>query len=157
MARRFYVRVYIHLIWRTKHSRSLLSRPVEDHVHRCLREFGKEMGLRPLGVNSAWDHTHSLFGWNSTVALSTAVKRLKGRTSCEWNKKIDAGDIEGPRLEWQRGYGAVSIHRSDIKATLRYIDRQKRHHAQPTCDCLWREFEATKFDEHDDQSEQCAP
>ena len=110
-----------------------------------------------MAVNSAWNHTHSLFGWNATVALSAAVKKLKGKTSYDWNQKVCAGIAVGPRLKWQRGYGAVSIHRNEIKATMRYIDRQKHHHAKPNNHNLRHDFETTEFDEIDDPKRQRTP
>ncbi len=43
------------------------------------------------------------------------------------------------------GYGAVGIDHIDIRGIVRYIARQKYHHAQTTMDNRWREFEAIKF------------
>jgi putative transposase len=52
------------------------------------------------------------------------VGQLKGATSFRINKEIQ------PRfkLQWQEGYGVVSLRKEEIEKVSRYIDRQEDHH-----------------------------
>ncbi len=123
-----YINVYVHLVWKTKFSKALLRGDLEQFVHSNIRQLGKELGLTVLAVNSAWNHVHSLYGWHPRVCIDSAAQMLKGRTSHDWNARLDAGLENGPRLKWQVGYGAVSIRQSEITAVVNYIERQKHHH-----------------------------
>jgi REP element-mobilizing transposase RayT len=127
MAHRFF-QVYIHLVWRTKFNRPVLTGELELFVHRQMRTLGTSLKLDPLAVNSAWNHTHSLFGWHPSVAIADAVRQMKSCIASEWNAGVDAGIYKGPRLEWQVGYGAISIRRCAIPIVARYIENQKEHH-----------------------------
>jgi putative transposase len=128
MARRFF-QVYIHLIWHTKSNKPVLKGALESFVHQRMRFYGEELGLKPLGINSAWNHTHSLFAWHPCVAIADAVRELKSRVSTEWNAGVEQGIYNGPNLQWQLGYGALSIRQHQIPTVVAYIDNQKIHHA----------------------------
>ena len=39
---------------------------------------------------------------------------------------------EHARFQWQRGYGAFSVSRSNVSAVARYIEQQKIHHRKAT-------------------------
>jgi putative transposase len=123
------IQVYIHFNWHTRHNAPIISGALERYIHRTMRDIAEDLGLLPLAINSAWNHTHSLYGWSTTVTIEDAVRELKSKTSRGWNDMVRAGEVEGPRLKWQRGIGAFSIHRSVLDRTIAYIDRQKEHHA----------------------------
>ncbi len=126
-----YCDVHLHIVWRTKFSRRILEGALENFVHRRLCEISPEFGVDLLAVNSAWDHIHTLFRWNTALAIGDVMKHLKGRTSTEWNELIRSTGIDTPPLYWQRGYGVLSVG-SNIDRVVAYIDNQKVHHAANT-------------------------
>src|SRR5690606_8330610 len=94
--------------------RRILEGTLEKFVHQRIGEIGTEFRVELMAVNSAWDHVHSLFRWNTEYGIGEVVKRLKGDTSTEWNEMVRGSGLEIPLLSWQRGYGSLSIDRSRI-------------------------------------------
>lgn len=150
MATKSYCEIYIHLVWRTKFSRRVLSGDLEMFVHRRLREIGTELELTPLAVNSAWDHVHAFYRWRASVAVETAVRTLKSKTAVEWNNGLRRGEHVGEELKWQTGYGAVSTWMNDVRVVQDYVDSQKEHHRK---DETWTPFEKVRFDETPDDAD----
>jgi putative transposase len=130
------IRVYLHYVWHTAGRESLLRGRLETFVDRQIRATLQEEELLTLAVNSAWDHVHVFAGWNGSTALGDFAQKAKGRTSYLWNNKAKR-DGE-PDLSWQRGYGVLSVRRSDVSTVINYVDGQKRHHARNE---VWRPFE----------------
>ncbi len=127
------VEVYLHLVWRTKFNRRVLSGELECFVHQRIGEIADEIGLPCLAVNSAWDHVHVLLRWNKAVAISNAVQEIKARTAREWN----AQNEPVAALRWQSGYGAISVSPSSVSTVRAYIfDQKRRHREDRTIDSL---------------------
>jgi len=49
---------------------------------------------------------------------------LKGATSFRVNKEIRPKF----KLQWQEGYGVLTLRKDEIEKVARYIDRQEEHH-----------------------------
>ncbi len=81
-----------------------------------------------LVSNAVPDHVHLLVALPPTVAMSEAVRKLKGSSS----KWIHETFPERRSFAWQRGFGAFSVSRSNVPAVARYIDAQKEHHRNVT-------------------------
>lgn len=110
----------------------ILEGTLEEFVHIRMKEIGSEFRVELMAVNSAWDHVHSLFRWNTAYAIGDVVKQLKGNTSTEWNEMARGSGLEIPLLSWQRGYGVLSIDRSRIDQIIAYIANQKNQHRNKT-------------------------
>ena len=132
-----YRQVYLHLVWSTWKRERILVPEVEDIVHARTRQICSNLNLGLLAINSAWDHTHVLVEWNTTVAIGDGVREIKSRISNEWNAQARTTHAS-PLLKWQRGYGVLSIRKSDIPRVATYIRNQKRHHQNNE---LWGPFE----------------
>ncbi|MBA2661030.1 MAG: IS200/IS605 family transposase [Bradymonadaceae bacterium] len=142
--------VFLHLVWSTRKRQRLLIDDLEDFVHRRIREIADELDLDVLAINSAWDHIHVLVEWNTHVAIADAVREFKSRVTVEWNALArDSG--AGRLLKWQRGYGVVSVRKSDVPRVAEYIRLQKERHANRR---VWDVYEITQgqtiSDEEDD-------
>lgn len=136
-----YIELYVHLVWKTKKARRILSDELELFVHERLRDIGRNLDLVPLAVDSAWDHVHALYRWRPDRTVADSVRRMKSKTAVEWNRPIRNGERDGPLIEWQTGYGAIGIRRSDVERVQTYIDHQKQRHRR---DETWHPFEATR-------------
>jgi len=132
-----YRQVYLHLVWSTRKRQHILTAEVETFVHARMAEICDNLNLRLLIANSAWDHTHSLVEWNTSTSIGDGVRELKSRTTTEWNARVRAAGI-GQMLTWQRGYGVVSIRKSDISTVVAYIRDQKTRHKNKR---IWGPFE----------------
>jgi REP element-mobilizing transposase RayT len=69
------------------------------------------------------DHVHILLSLPATLALATAMREIKSGSS-RWMHESAAQ----PDFMWQEGYGAFSIGRAQVAATLAYIAGQEEHH-----------------------------
>ena len=66
----------------------------------------------------------SFFALSRTKTISDVLKEIKGSSS-RW---IKPRSPELRDFQWQAGYGAFSIGRSQVELVKRYIARQKEHH-----------------------------
>ncbi len=79
--------------------------------------------MKALAVGGSDDHIHILLSLPSTLTIANAMRDIKSASS-RWMHDI----CSLARFEWQEGYGAFSVGRSQIASTLAYITRQPEHH-----------------------------
>jgi REP element-mobilizing transposase RayT len=78
----------------------------------------------PIRHNAMPDHAHLLCRLPPTIVTADFVGQVKGATSFRINKEIRPKF----RLQWQEGYGVLTIRKDEIAKVTRYIDRQEEHH-----------------------------
>jgi putative transposase len=70
------------------------------------------------------DHVHMLVGYNVTQAVAEFMRLVKGDSS----EFINKNKFTSVKFHWQSGYGAFSIHMSDIDKHAKYILNQDQYH-----------------------------
>jgi putative transposase len=70
------------------------------------------------------DHAHLLCRLPPTVLLADFIGQLKGAVSFRVNKEIQPKF----KLQWQEGYGVLTLRKDEIEKVGRHIDRQEEHH-----------------------------
>jgi putative transposase len=116
--------LYYHFAWAT-HAR-------EPHIHpsyrpdllRILNEEARTRGGWPIRHNAMFDHVHLLVRLPPTVRVSDFVGQVKGATAHRVNHEVKPKF----RLEWQEGYGALTLRKGELERVSAYIDNQERHH-----------------------------
>jgi len=81
-----------------------------------------------LQVGGIEDHVHALVIAPPVVSPSQIAQYLKGESS-KWIHE------EFPKLrgfEWQDGYGAFSVSKSNLPDVIVYIRNQREHHRKKT-------------------------
>lgn len=71
------------------------------------------------------DHVHLLIGLPPKLAGSDLMRDVKANSS-RWMKerwKLD-------QFAWQDGFSVFSVSPSKLKATIKYLDGQRGHHAK---------------------------
>lgn len=116
--------VLIHLVFSTKNRQPFITPDIESELFKYLAVELHNMGCPSLAINGTSDHIHILFTLSRTMSIANVVKSIKGSSS-RWIKPRSA-ELRG--FEWQAGYGAFSIGRSQVVQVKRYIARQKVHH-----------------------------
>lgn len=129
-------RLYIHLIFSTKHRERLLTDRVRDSLHAYMATVLQNFGCPPVLINSVDDHVHILFELARTVAVSQAVEEVK-TTSSKWIKTQGA---EFAGFAWQSGYGAFSVSESIVPTVRDYIANQREHHRAKSFQEEYRTF-----------------
>jgi putative transposase len=78
--------------------------------------------MHAVAIGGIEDHTHALIHMEPILAIAKAVQVLKANSSRWMNEHSRV------RFEWQEGYFASSVSRSQVYAVVRYIQNQKEHH-----------------------------
>lgn len=78
---------------------------------------------KALAVGGAEDHAHILLSLPASIAVSNAIRVIKSSSS-RWMHEECGCEV----FAWQEGFGAFSIGRSQVEATIAYISGQLEHH-----------------------------
>jgi putative transposase len=112
------------VVFSTKRREPFLRADIQERVWAYLGGIARQNGLKPLLIGGVEDHVHMLLGIPPTVAVSEALKRIKGGSS-GWIKHSGAG-CRG--FGWQDGYGAFTVSKSQESEVRDYIRKQRHHH-----------------------------
>ena len=120
--------IYLHLNWHCKGDAPMIRPEIEAELHGFIQGYcRKQKGVHFEGVGGTEDHIHLAFQMEPFVSMSDFIGQVKGASSHRMNQ------VHGPgTLKWQRGYGIVSFSKKYLPGVLRYIENQKKHHAQGT-------------------------
>jgi putative transposase len=118
-----------HIVWGTKHRLPLIDPIWEKEVHGYIR--GKAIALEciPHAIGGMPDHIHIAISIPPKLSVATLVGRLKGASSHHINKTYTDGSFL-----WQTEYGVFTFSEKALPSIARYINNQKKHHAENTLD-----------------------
>lgn len=128
--------LHYHIVFSTKNREPWLRDPVIKDVWSYLGGICRTHKIKTLQIGGVADHVHLLLGIPPTLALSDAVKRLKGESS-KWIRAT-LPDVAG--FAWQDGYGGFTVSQSQLSATMLYIQNQREHHQKMTFESEYRKF-----------------
>ncbi|MBY0521899.1 MAG: IS200/IS605 family transposase [Gemmataceae bacterium] len=115
----------VHLVFSTKNRQPFLQDgELQNEMHRYLAGICKDLDCMPVRVGGVGDHVHVLARQARTISVSDWIKELK-RVSSLWIK-TKAESLSD--FQWQAGYAAFSVSRSQSPVVDRYIAEQERHH-----------------------------
>jgi putative transposase len=134
-------RLYYHLTWATKDREPLIQPEIEDRLYGYTIRKAAELGVYVYAINGWFDHTHVVVAIPPKLAVADVVKTLKGSSSHDINHEANLAY----QVQWQRGYGALSIGEKQRAAAIEYVVKQKEHHQQKTTNA-WLE-RADELDE----------
>lgn len=129
-------RLYVHLVFGTKHREPLLTDRVRESLHAYMATVMRNFGCPAMLINSIEDHVHILFELGRTVAVSQVVEEVK-TTSSKW---IKTQGVEFAGFAWQAGYGAFTVSASNIQAVRDYVANQREHHRAKSFQQEYRAF-----------------
>ena len=129
-------RLYIHLIFSTKHREHLITDAVRNSLHAYMATVLQNLGCDPVLINSVENHVHMLFELSRTVSVSQAVEEVK-KSSSKWIK-TQGNEFIG--FAWQAGYGAFAVSESNVPAVREYIAGQQQHHRKKSFQEEYRAF-----------------
>jgi putative transposase len=132
--RRNKLALYLHLVWATWDRLPLITADIQRRLHRNIESEAGGMGCTVLALNGTLDHVHIVVSFPTTVTIANLVKQVKGVSSHFVNETLRPE----AQFKWQGGYGAFTVSRWDLLKIIRYVKRQKEHHAE---DDLWLELE----------------
>ena len=130
------VKLYVHIIFSTKHRADLILPEVEDELFAYLGGIANNNKSKLLVGGGTANHVHLLVSLSKNISLSEFVGDLK-RDSSKWIKT--KGDTS-QNFHWQDGYGAFSVGYTQLDDVKKYIANQKEHHAKVSFEDEFRYF-----------------
>jgi putative transposase len=116
--------LYYHFTWGTQSREPLIDRAWRPQLLEIINQEVHTRGGFPLRHNAMPYHAHLLCRLPPKIVVADFIGQLKGATSFRVNKEIRPKF----KLQWQEGYGVVSLRKDEIEKVSRYIDRQEGHH-----------------------------
>jgi len=127
---------YHHLVWATWGRKPFVEERFERAVFGCIRAQVTKLKCETLSLNGMPDHVHLVVKVHSTVAIARLAQAVKGVSSQMANDDLGFDSA----FKWQDCYASFSLTRTHVARAVRYVDRQKIHHARGK---LWDEWEET--------------
>jgi|GraSoi2013_115cm_1033766.scaffolds.fasta_scaffold01478_4 putative transposase len=117
-----YVSNHVHIVFSTKNRTRMINEELQPKLWAYMAGILKNHGMRAIAIGGIEDHVHALINLGAIFGIAKAVQVLKANSSRWMN--------EHPRMrfEWQEGYFACSVSRSQVSRVSRYIANQKAHH-----------------------------
>lgn len=122
-----YWKLFYHVVWATKNREPLITPELETVVYDYLRAKAVGLGAMVFAVNGMPDHVHVVATIPPTIAVAKLIGQIKGVSSA----KLNHGGV-APGFAWQDKYGVFSFDEKRLPDVIRYVERQKEHHAEGT-------------------------
>jgi putative transposase len=119
--------LYVHFIFSTKERRCWIKESWEERLHACIGGIMRNMGAVADTVGGDADHVHVLASLLARHCVMNVMRDVKSNSSGWVHRALG---IYG--FEWQDGYGAFTVGRSDLDSVREYIRNQKEHHKKKT-------------------------
>lgn len=119
------VKILVHVVFSTKNRADLIMPEIEDGLFRYIHGIVENNKSKLILAGGTMNHIHLLISLARTMDISKLIGDIK-RSSSIWIK--EQGDFR--EFYWQEGYGAFSVGQSQVPALMKYIARQKEHHAR---------------------------
>lgn len=118
-------KMYLHFAWATKGRQPMIAESAFAYVSELVTEAARRRGAVVLACGPMPDHMHLLVNIPPTVYVPTFIGQVKGAVAHELNKAAGARVIQ-----WQEGYGIVTLREADTEKTARYVNNQPAIHAK---------------------------
>ena len=123
-----YTELNYHCVFSTKDRRMLITPEIEDEVWALVAKTAATHGMHAQRVGGIDNHIHVLLGIPKNLAVTDAMKRLKGGCS----KAINQADLTKGSFGWQDRYSAFTVSTSAVPDVIQYITDQRQHHQKQT-------------------------
>src|SRR5579859_6352653 len=131
-----YTSLHYHFIFSTKNRERWIGADIEQRVWEYLGGIARQNRMKAIQIGGVDDHVHHVIGMPHTLSVSQALKLLKGGSS----KWIHETFPKLAAFEWQDGYGAFTVSKSQLSEVIEYAANQREHHRQRTFQDEYRVF-----------------
>lgn len=129
--------VLVHFIFSTKNRFAFLAdAESRRRMHAYLARVFTEHDCPVLEAGGTGDHVHVFCSLSRNHCMSEVIRKAKTHSSC-WAKSL-GGMLS--KFSWQGGYGAFSVHPSQVVQVKAYIRDQQEHHRLRTFQEEYIEF-----------------
>ena len=120
---------------------------LEQRVWEYLGGIARQNAMKALQIGGVEDHVHLVVGIPATLAVSKALQLLKDSSS----KWIHETFPDLPRAQWQDGYGAFTVSKSQLLEVIHYVAQQRQNHQRRTFQEEYRAFLRKQGIEYDER------
>lgn len=99
-----------HCVFSTKGRRRLIVPEVQPRLWAYMGGIAREHETKALGVGGMEDHAHILLSFPTSLSIAVVMREIKSGSSRWMHETCNL-----PGFEWQDGYGAFSIGRSQVE------------------------------------------
>jgi putative transposase len=124
--------LHYQIVFSTKNRQPFINDEFRSRLHQYLGGCVREVGGTALETGGVEDHVHLLVRLKPTHCVADVLRAIK-KGSSEWIRKETL-------FQWQDGYSAFAVSRSDIERVRRYIQDQQEHHKQRTFEEEYRQL-----------------
>jgi putative transposase len=119
-------RAFYHLVWSTKERQPLLMAAVEPFAFEVMHSKAVQLDAVVFALNGTENHVHLVVAMPPRHAAAEFVRQVKAVTSYRINQER----ISPIPFYWQNEYGLFTFDEKRLPHYVRYVERQKEHHAQ---------------------------
>jgi len=112
----------VHIIFTTRNHKRWLTQALQPLVHAYIAGIINSIGGVSIQVNGTEDHVHVLCLMPKDLSIGEFLAKIKANSS-RWMRKEHC-----PEFNWQDGYAAYSVSKSNLDAVGNYIQNQDEHH-----------------------------
>src|SRR5215472_125423 len=113
---------HVHILFSTKNRVRAIREELQPRLWAYMAGIAKNHGMYSVSIGGIEDHIHALIDVGPILGIAKAVQVLKANSSRWMNQR------QRTRFDWQEGYFAGSVSKSQVKTVMRYIANQKEHH-----------------------------
>ena len=112
--------MHIHVVFAVKFREALIAKEWRNNLYMYITKNIQSNGHKLLAIGGTENHIHILIGMRPTQGLSDLILQVK-RDSSEW---INKSRLVKGVFRWQKGFGAFTYSKSQVKNVIRYILNQ---------------------------------
>jgi len=121
-----YTNLLYHIVYSTKNRTPWLTEPIRSRVHAYIGGGIRDEGGAALSIGGVSDHVHILARLRQDKAISAVIGAIKANTT-GWIHREFAQLAD---FEWQNGYAAFTVSKSQEGKVKQYIEGQEEHHRE---------------------------
>lgn len=123
-----YTNLVVHAVFSTKERRPLIHDFFRPRLFAYLSGLARNEFRGALVVGGTENHVHGLLVLPPTMCLADVMCKWKSLSS-KWVHETFPGESD---FDWQDGYGAFTVSRSNVPQVAAYIANQAQHHMTMT-------------------------
>ena len=121
-----YTKLFYHIIWSTKHREPTILPIIEYKLHSYIAKKAINLSGIIYAINGIDDHIHLAVSIPPSIAISKFIGQIKAVSST----KLNQSGLIYYKFRWQSSYSIFTFRESELAGIVRYIKRQKKHHAE---------------------------
>jgi putative transposase len=127
-------KTYYHIVWSTVDRLPLITADLEIELYKYIKNKCHALDCPFHAIGGITDHIHLAISIPPSMAISEAVRQIKGSSSHFMNRTLLDRQTSYlydriSSFAWQREYGVFSLGEKQLDLAVNYVLNQKQHHA----------------------------